>query len=229
MAGKKAEKRMATDELSMKLLINKESQKVCFAEAGIDEVEFLTGLLSLPLCTMATLLAKEHNMLGSIGSLLGSVEKMGTNYSSKPRHLSPAVSTAALSHLQQLLGAQQEQVSITNGDTSVCLYGCQGKSGVSNSSNPYGTTSNYASCRYVLRIYGAACQGCGSPMIKVMALVQTSGNDRTSAKTNRMYTIGDDLSVTQASGGVLSGISMLSRCHVKDLSMSLLRSSPRLC
>ncbi|XP_010227294.1 uncharacterized protein LOC100843828 [Brachypodium distachyon] len=211
---------MATDELSMKLLINKESQKVCFTEAGTDVVEFLAGLLSLPLCTMAALLAKEHNMLGSIGSLLGSVEKMGTNYSSKPRHLSPAVSPAALSRLQQLLGAQQKQVSITNGDsTSGCLYGCQGKSGVSNSSNPYGTTSNYASCPYVSRIYGAACQGCGSPMIKVMALVQTGGNDRTSAKTNTMYTIGDDLSVTPASGGVLSGISMLSRCHVKDLSV----------
>lgn len=42
---------MATKELSIKLLINTKTGKLCFAEASSDVVEFLTGLLSLPLGT----------------------------------------------------------------------------------------------------------------------------------------------------------------------------------
>ena len=41
----------------MKLLIDTKSEKVCFAEAGNDVVEFLTGLLSLPLGTVVNLLS----------------------------------------------------------------------------------------------------------------------------------------------------------------------------
>jgi hypothetical protein len=48
---------MATQELSIKLLINKNTGKLCFAEAGSDVVEFLMALLSLPLGTITSLLA----------------------------------------------------------------------------------------------------------------------------------------------------------------------------
>ncbi|VAH72909.1 unnamed protein product [Triticum turgidum subsp. durum] len=88
--------------LSIKLVIDTKTQKVRFAEAGSDVVEFLTGLLSLPLGTVVDLLTKEH-MVGSIGNVLGSVEKMDAGYKGKERRLSPAVAPAALSHLQQLL------------------------------------------------------------------------------------------------------------------------------
>ncbi|XBI15851.1 hypothetical protein VPH35_058200 [Triticum aestivum] len=92
--------------LSIKLVIDTKSQKVRFAEAGSDVVEFLTGLLSLPLGTVVDLLTKEH-MVGSIGNVLGSVEKMDAGYKGKERRLSPA---AALSRLQLLLSAH-----LTNG------------------------------------------------------------------------------------------------------------------
>ncbi|XP_037409014.1 uncharacterized protein LOC119271201 [Triticum dicoccoides] len=90
--------------LPIKLVIDTKTQKVWFAEAGSDVVEFLTGLLSLPLGTVVDLLTKER-MVGSIGNVLGSVEKMDAGYKGKERRLSPAVTPAALSRLQQLLSA----------------------------------------------------------------------------------------------------------------------------
>jgi hypothetical protein len=54
---------MATNELSMKLLIDtKEAQKVCFAEAGNDVVVFLSTLLCLPVTvsTIISLVTKER-------------------------------------------------------------------------------------------------------------------------------------------------------------------------
>ncbi|KAF7027990.1 hypothetical protein CFC21_039971 [Triticum aestivum] len=100
--------------LSIKLVIDTKSQKVRFAEAGTDVVEFLTGLLSLPLGTVVDLLTKEH-MVGSIGNVLGSVEKMDAGYKGKERRLSPAVGPAALSRLQQLLSRH-----LNNGRTCHC-------------------------------------------------------------------------------------------------------------
>ncbi|KAM3347022.1 hypothetical protein ACQJBY_021167 [Aegilops geniculata] len=97
--------------LSIKLVIDTKTQKVRFAEAGSDVVEFLTGLLSLPLGTVVDLLTKEH-MVGSIGNVLGSVEKMDAGYKGKERRLSPSVAPAALSRLQQLLSAH-----LSNGRT----------------------------------------------------------------------------------------------------------------
>ncbi|KAM0860701.1 hypothetical protein ACQ4PT_046373 [Festuca glaucescens] len=93
----------ATNELSIKLLIDAKAQKVCFGEAGSDVVEFLSGLLSLPLGTVTDLLSKER-MVGSVGNVLGSMEKLDAKYKSKGLQLSPAVGAATLSRLQQLLG-----------------------------------------------------------------------------------------------------------------------------
>ncbi|XP_037409453.1 uncharacterized protein LOC119271916 [Triticum dicoccoides] len=86
-------------------LIDTKSEKVCFAEAGNDVVEFLIGLLSLPLGTVVNLLTKDR-MGGSLGNVLSSAEKLDAKYKIKERRLSPAVGRATLSCLQQLLSAQ---------------------------------------------------------------------------------------------------------------------------
>jgi hypothetical protein len=107
---------MAT--LSIKLLINSKTNKLCFAEASSDVVEFLTALLSLPLGTVTSVLAKE-NMAGSVGTLLGSAEKLGAMYNSRERNLIPAVPHPTLLRLKLLLGVQIN----VEGE----LYVCAGK------------------------------------------------------------------------------------------------------
>ena len=113
---------MATNKLSMKLLIDTKTEKLCFAEAGSDVVEFLSSLLSLPLGTVTNLLTTER-MVGSIGNVLGSMEQLDANYKSKEQRLSPDVAPASLSRLQQLLGSH---LSNGNGNGNGNLFSCEG-------------------------------------------------------------------------------------------------------
>ncbi|KAI5005575.1 hypothetical protein ZWY2020_032818, partial [Hordeum vulgare] len=90
------------------LMIDIKSEKVCFVEARSNVVEFLAGLLSLPLGTALDLLTKER-MVGNIGNVLGSVEKLG-------RVCHPAM----LPLPQQVLGTQSNNIIDT-------FYTCEGR------------------------------------------------------------------------------------------------------
>jgi hypothetical protein len=196
---------MATNELSIKLLINKKTGKLCFAEAGSDVVEFLTSLLSLPVGTVTSLLAKE-NMAGSVGTLLGSAEKLGAKYNSKELNLIPTLDPATLSRLEQLLGVQVKG----NGQVFMCAGQSRGT-----------YTSMHFNCPYVSTTCGSSCPSCGKPMNDGMTI--TTGN-RTNdspvagvAAATPTYTLKDDLSMTPAAS--MSVITLLSQCGVKDLSV----------
>uniref|UniRef100_R7W080 Uncharacterized protein n=1 Tax=Aegilops tauschii TaxID=37682 RepID=R7W080_AEGTA len=89
---------MATKELSMKLLIDTKAQKVCFAEADNEVVEFLSSLLCLPMSTVINLLTKER-MVGSIGNVLDSLETLDATYvfstKGKEPYIKPTISPVA--------------------------------------------------------------------------------------------------------------------------------------
>ncbi|KAL7237818.1 hypothetical protein ACSBR2_004009 [Camellia fascicularis] len=71
---------MATsNKVSLKLLIDIKANKVLFAEAGKDFVDFLFNLLSLPLGTVIRILTK-HSMVGSLGNLYDSIENLNNTY-----------------------------------------------------------------------------------------------------------------------------------------------------
>jgi hypothetical protein len=110
---------MATNGLSMKLLIDTKAQRVCFAEAGSDVFELLSCLLCLPMSTAINLLTKER-MAGSIGNVLASVQDLDAKFlissMSKEPYLNPAVAPTALRPLQQLLDAP------LNASTKFFLY-----------------------------------------------------------------------------------------------------------
>ncbi|KAM0860690.1 hypothetical protein ACQ4PT_046366 [Festuca glaucescens] len=203
---------MATKELSIKLVIDTKADKLCFAEAGSDVVEFLSCLLSLPLGTVASLLTKE-SMVGSIGNVLGSMEQLDANYKSNVLRLSPAVAPATLSRLQQLLGSH---LSNTN------LFTCEGP----NCNNYPSTTFSFdnctnrrANCRYLSATKGTACLVCKKPMDKPMTIepdAKTNG-PKVVAGSPTTHAIKHDLSVTPASN-LLSGITLLAQCGVMDIS-----------
>ncbi|KAJ1282542.1 hypothetical protein BS78_03G060600 [Paspalum vaginatum] len=188
---------MAANELSMKLLIDTKSQKVCFAEAGNNVVEFLSSLLCLPVSTIVNLLTKER-MVGSIGNVLGSVQELDAKYvissTSKERYVSPAVAPSVLHPLQQLLDAPLNVSS---------FFTCQGKA------NHNGTL---VPCGYFSAIKDTFCPGCLRSMGKAMVHVKPYGLVGGTAT----YTVKDDLSVTPASS--VSSITLLAQCGVKDLS-----------
>ncbi|KAG8046056.1 hypothetical protein GUJ93_ZPchr0008g11962 [Zizania palustris] len=78
MAGE-ATSSKASSALSMKLLVDTKAQRVLYAEAGKDVVDFLFSLLTLPVGTVVKVLSKD-SMVGSIGKLYGSVEKLDATY-----------------------------------------------------------------------------------------------------------------------------------------------------
>jgi len=79
---------MATDEqvhkVFLKVLVDNEKKKVLFAEAEKDFVDALMSILTLPLGTIARLVAKESNIppvkFGSLSSLYESVSHLEDKY-----------------------------------------------------------------------------------------------------------------------------------------------------
>ncbi|XP_019450721.1 PREDICTED: uncharacterized protein LOC109352989 [Lupinus angustifolius] len=71
-------------QLSLKLMVHKETNKVVFAEVGKDFVDVLISFLTLPLGTIARLVAKECDMgplkIASLSSLYESVGNIGEEY-----------------------------------------------------------------------------------------------------------------------------------------------------
>ncbi|XP_010232911.1 uncharacterized protein LOC104582979 [Brachypodium distachyon] len=68
-----------TTTLSLKLLVDSKAQRVLYAEAGKDVVDFLFSLLTLPVGTVVKLLTAD-SMVGCVGNLYGSVDKLDTIY-----------------------------------------------------------------------------------------------------------------------------------------------------
>ncbi|KAF0918240.1 hypothetical protein E2562_023323 [Oryza meyeriana var. granulata] len=191
---------MVKKELSIKLVIDTKAQKVCFAEAGNDVIEFLSSLLCLPMSTIVSLLTKER-MVGSMGNVLDSVEKLDAKYvisnQSKECYLSPTVAPTALCPLQQLLDAK------LNANTS--FFTCEGKA----ASNSYSTSR--VPCGYLSVNKGRKCPICSTEMHKTIPQVNTFGFLVGTAT----YTVKDDLSITPASS--VSSIGLLAQCDVKEL------------
>ncbi|KAM7494953.1 hypothetical protein LguiB_029562 [Lonicera macranthoides] len=86
--------------MSLKLLIDKKEKRVLFAEAGKDFVDFLFSILSLPLGTITSLLAKQPSMIGSLRNLYNSIENLSEQYIQPNQHkstfLKPKLPVSAL-------------------------------------------------------------------------------------------------------------------------------------
>ncbi|CAN0890868.1 hypothetical protein LINGRAHAP2_LOCUS16673 [Linum grandiflorum] len=82
----------SSSKLTLKLLLDKQTGKVVFAEAGKDFVDFLFTILSLPVGSVTKLLSSKQ-MVGSLGSLHQSIQSLSTKYikqgQSKNRVLNP--------------------------------------------------------------------------------------------------------------------------------------------
>ncbi|XP_050250345.1 uncharacterized protein LOC126697402 isoform X1 [Quercus robur] len=68
-----------TKYVSLKLLIDTERERVLFAEAGKEFIDFLLSILELPLGTFIPLFEKQ-GMVGSFGNIYHSIDNLGTVY-----------------------------------------------------------------------------------------------------------------------------------------------------
>jgi hypothetical protein len=93
--------------LRMKLLVDTRGQRVLFAEASKDVVDFLFSLLALPVGAVAMLLGQD-SVVGSVGGLYRSVENLDRSYAQPGTDLDallrPPVPPPAAGYVSSLLG-----------------------------------------------------------------------------------------------------------------------------
>ncbi|CAL4965324.1 unnamed protein product [Urochloa decumbens] len=116
-----------TAALSMKILIDTKAQRVLFAEASKEVVDFLFSLLALPVATAVKLLGTDA-MVGSVGNLYASVENLESTYvlpgAAKGALLSPTVPSPAASSNSSLLRLP-EPPSSGQEQPNTLLYRCR--------------------------------------------------------------------------------------------------------
>ncbi|XP_048140262.1 uncharacterized protein LOC125316294 [Rhodamnia argentea] len=77
----------STPKLKLKLVVDKSKQRVVFAEAGKDFVDFLFHIQALPIATLAHIRAmKADSVDGSLGNLYKSIADLEDVYFMMPRH-----------------------------------------------------------------------------------------------------------------------------------------------
>ncbi|KAM1053779.1 hypothetical protein ACFX2I_001193 [Malus domestica] len=202
--------------ICLKLLVDTKRQRVLFAEAGKDFVDFLFTLLSLPIGTVIGLLPKD-GMVGSLGKLYGSVKSLSSTYMQpyfnkesllKPKATATIGVGADVLHMLMIDDSTAEKSFYycdcrSRGQQRYCYNGSSG--------NPTVVTDNPE----------AICPHCISSINTKATFVHGSAAEsRTSGEGGYVkgvvtYMIMDDLEVQPMS--TISGITMLNRFNVRDV------------
>lgn len=193
----------SSTNVSLKLLIETKGQKVLFAEAGKEFVDFLFNILSLPVGTVIKLLT-EQGMVGSLGKLYDSIEDLSDTYmqssENKDALLNPKFPSSGVAAVPLLLPSIETESGLT-------LYGC-----------PLTVFSN---CRLYVACSGTVrCPQCRDPMNQKRTLVAppvdgVSSREGGYVKGVVTYMIMDDLTVRPMS--TISSITMLNKFNVKEV------------
>jgi len=200
-----------TTTLSMNLLINRKAQRLLFAEASKDVVDFLFSLLVLPVGAAVKLLGKE-GVAGCVGSLYGSVEGLDYTYiqpgAAKDALLRPPVLCSLDSSSLLRLPPPPPSAAGRHPATaarSLMLYRC--------------TSIFNSSCRtYITDAYGKECPTCGNHMTAAAQYLPPAGGQMAVTGFVRgvvTYTVMDNLTVMPMSA--ISSFTLLNAFAVTDL------------
>ncbi|KAJ3692641.1 hypothetical protein LUZ60_011736 [Juncus effusus] len=199
----------STPKLKLKLLVDEHSNRVLFAEAGKEAVDFLLGLLRLPLGLVTRLLLGEHisvsQIPGSLGSIYTSIRDLDETYLVSPDRdllLNPRLPSVSLPLLES-----EPAPTVTPPPKK--YYRCSGIVGHCRGNPTFMTDTA-----------GLQCPFCRQPMVVEIRFVekpQLESRESGYVKGIATYLIMDDLSVTPMS--TISAINLLNRFQVKDLSM----------
>ncbi|PNX57440.1 DUF674 family protein, partial [Trifolium pratense] len=111
------------DQVPITVLVDKEKSRVLYAEAGKDFVDVLFSFLTLPLGTIARLIAKESNIeavrFGSITSLYQSVSDLGEE------HLWNKTCKEMLLQPRNSMVAYCQKMKLNIDETESLLYSCE--------------------------------------------------------------------------------------------------------
>ncbi|XP_040369352.1 uncharacterized serine-rich protein C215.13 isoform X3 [Rosa chinensis] len=192
--------------VSLKLLIDRKNQKVLFAEAGKDFVDFLFTLLSLPVGTVIRLLSKGE-MVGSFGKPYERVENLDDTYMQPELNKDIVLQPRALVTGPNILKLANNVESSAPKVLYLCPAFYDGTQ-----AHPYVTENPNEECPSCTRTMDLQTTYVGQPT----TTAGTSGAVATGyVKGVVTYMIMDDLEVKPMS--TISSITMLNRLNIKDV------------
>nr|GLL27909.1 uncharacterized protein LOC109147847 [Ipomoea trifida] len=189
--------------VSLKLLIDKKTRKVVFAEADKSFVDFLFHLMSLPLGTVIKLV-NHNSMAGSLGSLYGSIQNISDTY------LQPNVDKDALLNPKVAVHSPTVPLLMAPGLASETkkFYVCSG-------CNAYANRQ-----RYISEYPDCVCPTCNYKICTEAHYVAPVKADATKDENGGFvkgvvtYLVMDDLKVMPHSS--ISTITVLNKNNIKD-------------
>ena len=192
--------KMAEKKVSLKLLVDTNAQKVLFAEAGKEFVDFLFHIFSLPLGTVVNLVTRK-GMVGCLGDLSQSIEALNSDCLqpnvTKDSVLKPAMGTSGVAVRLPLM-------LLSNvGNVARDFYRCSSQfcKGCEN---------------YVTDFSGTLCPRCkGQMSTPVSYVVPAEGSGGGYVTGVVSYMVMDNLEVKPMS--TISGITFISKFNVKDV------------
>ncbi|KAF7133515.1 hypothetical protein RHSIM_Rhsim09G0162600 [Rhododendron simsii] len=193
----------SSKEVTLKLLIDTKKNRVLFAEAGKDFVDFLFTLLSLPVGTVVRLL-NANRMVGCLGNLYQSVESLSDTY------MEPNQSKEVLLKPKAAVCSTEASLLLTGDDVDAPAPAVK---------KVYQCAKLTGNCRrYFTYDPKATCPICFYPMSTELTFVPTKvANTGLSGEGGFVkgvvtYMVMDNLVVMPMS--TISGIALLSKCNV---------------
>lgn len=190
--------------MNLRLLVNKKSRKILYAEAGKDFVDLLFSFLTLPTGSVIKLLSalKRAKKIGSLTNLYSSVDKLQTEFMN-----------AEKSHLLEPNGMSTHSNDILKIQLAPTVY--------------YVCATQRPGCRvrthYMTTQIGDLCD-CGNPMSFAVQLQNPSNGDNTNSagtsgggyvKQTVTFIITDDLEISPSS--TITSLNLLNKLNIKDL------------
>ncbi|RLN21877.1 hypothetical protein C2845_PM07G01300 [Panicum miliaceum] len=218
----------AAAALNMKLLIDTKAQRVLFAEASKEVIDFLFSLLALPVGTAVKLLGEE-SMVGCVGNLYASVGMLDDAYvlsgAARDSLLRPTVPSPAASTGCSLFGLLARPAPPPPRPNKFFRCG-----GIDEEDDYYDSGYGYSrSCRnYMTDASDTACPSCGHRMVQEVQFLPSAGLRQPVEQEAApggggdgfvqavvTYTVMDDLAVKPMSA--VSSITLLNTFAVTDL------------
>ncbi|KAG5533324.1 hypothetical protein RHGRI_027499 [Rhododendron griersonianum] len=194
----------SSKEVTLKLLIDTKKNRVLFAEAGKDFVDFLFTLLSLPVGTVVHLL-NANRMVGCLGNLYESVENLSDTY------MQPNQSKEVLLKPKAAVCSTEASLLLTGDDAPAPavkkVYKCAKLTGNCHRYFTYDPKAICPSCSYTM----------STEVTFVPPKVANTGlsGERGYVKDVVTYMVMDNLVVMPMS--TISGIAFLSKCNVSNV------------
>ncbi|KAL9226660.1 hypothetical protein vseg_002447 [Gypsophila vaccaria] len=195
-------------KMSLKLLVDKSSNKVLFAEAGKDFVDFLFHIMSLPVGTIVKLIGLK-GMVGSLADLYKSIASLDNDYLQENMKKDAVLNPKSNVIVPLLLINESSKPSTPK------LYKCPG--------NHYSSSCSVACVTDDPNRICSSCLGKMSSNVTYLRSASKVNEEKLSSAVNgyvkgvMTYMVLDNLEVKPSS--TISAITLLNKFHVKDIGL----------